>query len=166
VAAAGGFALLRRSPHDREPVPGGVAHLDAASYHLFRQLGLVLLPTAGTGLFPADQVPVAEHVDGILEALAPEVRKQLFVGLALFDNAAVFSHGRRLVDLSPEQARAYVESWVDSDSLTQRTLGLVASKLTHTAYWMDARTWPAVEFDGPVSKKWGLVPRGNQPLPA
>ena len=68
--------------------------------------------------------------------------------------------------LSPEQARAYVEGWVDSDSLTQRTLGLVASKLTHTAYWMDARTWPAVGFDGPVSKKWGLVPRGNQPLPA
>lgn len=166
LVAAGGFALLRRSAHDREPVPPGLVHMDAATYHLFRQLGLALLPTTGTALFPAELVPVATHVDAILGALDADVRKQLGVGLALLDNAAVFSHGRRLVDLAPAEAQAYVEHWVDSDSLPRRALGLVASKLTHTGYWMDARTWPAIGFDGPVTKKWGLVPRGNQPLPA
>lgn len=166
AVAAGGFALLRLSPHDREPVPAGLANIDASTYHLFRQLSLVLLPTAGTALFPADQVPVAEHVDAILGALDADVRKQLGMGLALFDNAAVFTHGKRLVDLAPAEAQAWVESWVNSDSMPKRALGLVASKLTHTGYWMDARTWSAIEFDGPVAKKWGIPQRGNQPLPA
>jgi len=41
----------------------------------------------------------------------------------------------------------------------------VVTKLTHTGYWMDERTWPAIEFDGAVTKKWGIPSRGNQPAP-
>lgn len=162
---ASSFALLRRSPHDAEPVPSGLLYLSPSHYRLFRQLAIVLLPSAGTALTPAEQIPVADNVDVLLGALDAGVRKQLAMGLGLFDNAAVFSLGQRFVDLPVAEAQAYVSAWLNADGLAKRSIGLVVSKLTHTAYWMDARTWPPLEFDGPVSKKWGISARGNQPLP-
>ncbi len=166
AAAAGGFALLSRSPHDSDAVPAGLAHLQPAQYRLFNQLALVLLPVAGTSLPAVSEIPVARHVDAILGALEPAIREQLATGLGLLDNAAIFTHGKRLIDLEPAAAQEYLASWLNSTSVTKRTLGQVATKLTHTGYWMDHRTWPALEFDGAVSRQWGLPSRGNQPLPA
>lgn len=165
AALAGGFALLRRSPHDARAVPAGLRHLEPAHYHLFTRLAEVLLPTAGTVLFPAGKVPVVTNVDAILGALEPSVRQQLAMGLSLFDNASVLGHWKRFVDLPDDEARAYVSDWVNSDVMPKRAIGFVVSKLTHTGYWMDERTWPAIEFDGAVTKKWGIPSRGNQPLP-
>lgn len=166
AALAGGFALLRRSPRDQMAMPAGLKHLEPAHYHLFARLAEVLLPTAGTALFPAGKVPVVANVDAILGALEPSVRQQLAVGLSLFDNAAVLGNWKRFVDLTDDDARTYVSEWVNSDVMPKRAIGFVVSKLTHTGYWMDERTWPAIEFDGAVTKKWGIPSRGNQPLPA
>ncbi len=166
AVAAGGFAWLRRSPQDSLPVPDGLQVLTPSHYHLFHSLAAALLPTQGTAFFPVDQVPVAQHVDGLLAALDPAIRQQLGTGLSLIDNAAVFRHGKRLVDLAPAEAQAFVSDWVNSGVLVKRALGGVVSRLVHTGYWMDERTWPAIEFDGAVSAKWGIPARGNQPLPA
>lgn len=165
AVTAGGFAVLRRSPRDGLPVPQGLSCLSPSHYQLFCRLAEVLLPTAGTAFFPAEQVPVARHVDAILSTLAPEVRQQLGMGLSLFDNAAVAGHWKRFVDLPDEEALAYVGDWVNSGVMPKRAIGFVVTKLTHTGYWMDSRTWTALGFDGPVSKKWGLPSRGNQALP-
>lgn len=165
AVAAGGFALLRPSPRDSQPVPPGLRHLEPSHYHLFSRLIEVLLPTAGTALLPAAQVPIVQHIDSLLDALDPAVRKQLGSGLALFDNAAVLTHFKRFVDLSDAEALAYVTDWVNSSAMPKRALGFVVTKLTHTGYWMDSQTWPALEFDGPVSRRWGIPNRGNQPLP-
>jgi hypothetical protein len=166
AALAGGFALLRRSPRDQMAMPAGLKHLEPAHYHLFARLAEVLLPTAGTALFPVGKVPVVANVDAILGALEPAVRQQLAVGLSLFDNAAVLGNWKRFVDLTDDDARTYVSEWVNSDVMPKRAIGFVVSKLTHTGYWMDERTWPAIDFDGAVTKKWGIPSRGNQPLPA
>lgn len=165
AVVATGFSLLRRSPYDAAPAPEGLLNLTPQHYRLFQQLAVALLPTTGTTLTAQVHIPVARNVDVILGVLDADIRKQLAMGLSLFDNAAVFSHGRRFVDLTPAQAQAYVDAWVNADGLARRSIGLVVSKLTHTGYWMDARTWPALEFDGPVTKKWGIAARGNQPLP-
>lgn len=165
AALAGGFALLRRSPRDAVVAPAGLKHLKPAHYQLFARLAEVLLPTTGTALLPAGKVPVVANVDAILGALEPSVRQQLAMGLSLFDNAAVLGHWKRFVDLPDDEARAYVSDWVNSDVMPKRAIGFVVSKLTHTGYWMDERTWPAIEFDGAVTKKWGIPSRGNQPLP-
>lgn len=166
AVAAGGFALLRRSPRDSMSMPDGLAWMEPAHYQLFTRLAQVLLPTVGTALFPAEKVPVVTHVDAILGSLTPDVRKQLGMGLSLFDNAAVLGYWKRFVDLSDEDALAYVTAWVNSDVMPKRAIGFVVTKLTHTGYWMDSQTWPAVEFDGPVTRKWGIPSRGNQPQPA
>ena len=45
--------------------------------------------------------------------------------------------------------------------------GLIVSlkTLLGVAYWRDPRTWPALEYDGPVTKKWGIRRLGNMPVP-
>jgi hypothetical protein len=163
--AAGGFAILRRSPRDGLEAPANLSHLDASRYQLFVRLAEILLPVTGTALLPVEKVPVVANVDAILGALHPDVRKQLFMGLSLFDNAAVAGHWKRFVDLSDADALAYVSDWLNSDVMPKRAIGFVVTKLTHTGYWMDERTWPAIEFDGAVTKKWGIPSRGNQPAP-
>lgn len=165
AALAGGFALLRRSPHDARATPAGLIYLEPSHYQVFARLTRVLLPTAGTVLFPADRVPVVANVDAILGALEPSVRRQLLMGLSLFDNAAVLEHWERFVDLPDDEARDYVSRWLNSDVLLKRAIGFAGSKLVYAGYWMDERTWPAIEFDGAVTKKWGIPSRGNQSLP-
>jgi hypothetical protein len=165
AVAAGGFAFLRRSPLDKQPVPAWVTGLSAAEYHLFDRARQVLLPVEGTRLTPSDQVPVVRNVQALLDNLDPEIRKEMATGLGLFDNAAVLSHGRRFVDLSDADACAYFDSWGHA-SVIQRTLVTVIKQLTYTAYWQESATWAPTDFDGPVSDKWGLAYLGNAPLPA
>ena len=50
AVAAGGFSLLRRSPHDSDPVPADLKHLTPAQYRLFQRLADVLLPASGEWL--------------------------------------------------------------------------------------------------------------------
>jgi hypothetical protein len=167
AAAAGGtFAWLRRSPVDAEPVPEWVTHLRPNEFHLFRRMIPVLLPVQGTSLTPPEQVPVLENIDRLMGLLASHLREDVAKGLVLFDNAAVVSglHGRRLVDLEPAAARAYIDSWSRGNSIQKALQGLV-KQFVYSSYWREPATWPPVEYDGPVSDKWGLSYLGNAPLP-
>ena len=91
-------------------------------------------------------------------------RQDVATGLTLFDNAAVFFHGKRFVDLDEATARDYFDAW-SRGNVVQRTLGTVIKQLTYTSYWRDESTWGPVEFDGPVSDRWGIAYLGNAPLP-
>ncbi|MQX54139.1 hypothetical protein [Alcanivorax sediminis] len=162
--AAGGFALLRRSPHDELPTPDWVTGLSAAEYHLFDRARVVLLPVEGTPLVDSEAVPVVANVQTTLSYLDPATRKELGAGLSLFDNVVVFSHGCRFVDLEDAQARALFDRWGEG-SVLQRTLTTVIKQLVYSAYWQEPATWPPTEFDGPVSEKWGLEYLGNAPMP-
>lgn len=166
AAAAGGFAILRRSPVDSLPVAEGIRNLSAGEHHLFRRAIEVLLPTAGTALTPVEDVPVLANIDHMMGLLPAHVRTELGTGLALFDNAAVVSglHGRRFVDLDDQAAVAYFDAWSRGHSI-QRALNTVIKQFVYTAYWREPVTWPPVEFDGPVSDDWGLDYLGNAPLP-
>ncbi|MGJ3255090.1 MAG: hypothetical protein ACFE0K_02075 [Alcanivorax sp.] len=164
AVAAGGFALLRRSPLDKQAVPAWAQGLSEAEYHLFNRARQVLLPVDGTALLPSEQVPVVKNVQTLLGHLHPLTRKEVAAGLGLFDNAAVLTQGSRFVDLSDEDARDYFDSW-GQGNVIQRTLATVIKQLVYSAYWQDSATWPPTEFDGPVSDKWGLAYLGNAPLP-
>ena len=164
AVAVGGFAVLRQSPLDSQSAPDWANGLSDTEYHLFDRARQVLLPVAGTRLLNSDLVPVVRNVQRTLSYLDPTTRKELGTGLGLFDNAAVFSHGCRFVDLEDEAARAFFDRWGEG-SVIQRTLASVIKQLVYSAYWQDAATWPAVDFDGPVSEKWGLAYLGNAPLP-
>ncbi|MFP1684268.1 gluconate 2-dehydrogenase subunit 3 family protein [Alloalcanivorax sp. C16-1] len=164
AVAAGGFALLRRSPLDEQAKPAWAGGLSRQEYHLFDRARVALLPTEGTNLPDTGQVPVVANVQNMLGYMAPPLRDQLATGLGLFDNAAVVFHGRRFVDLDPATARDYFDAWSRGNAI-QRTLATVIKQLVYSAYWSDPATWPPIEFDGPVSEQWGLAYLGNAPLP-
>lgn len=166
AAGAGLVAVLRRSPVDDVPVPATIHYLSAAEYHLFARAMPVLLPVTGTALPSLQQVPVLQTIDAMIGLLSPAVRKELGAGLALFDHAALVSgwHGKRFVDLDDEAVRDYFERWAHGNSI-QKALATVVKKFVYVAYWRDPRTWPAIEFDGPVSDRWGIASLGNTPLP-
>lgn len=164
AVAAGGFAWLRRSPLDERAKPDWASGLSRQEYHLFDRARVVLLPTAGTDLTANDQVPVVQNVQRTLGFMDPASRKDVATALTLFDNAAVFSHGKRFVDLSEARARAYFDRW-GAASVIQRTVASVIKQLVYTSYWREESTWPPIEYDGPVSDRWGLAYLGNAPLP-
>lgn len=160
------FAWMKRSPLDEVSVPTGLHSLSAAEYHLFRRATAALLPTDGRRLAPVAKIPVLENIDSMLALLAPAVRDELSIGLALFDHGALVSgwHGKRFVDLDDAQALDYFDRWAIGNTI-QRTLATVIKKIVYVAYWRDPNTWPPIEFDGPVSDRWGLTSLGNAPLP-
>lgn len=166
VLAGGTFAVLRRSPVDSMAVPDSIRHLSHSEYHLFRRATEVLLPVAGTPLTPLSEVPVLAHIDAMMGLLPAHLRKDVSAGLALFDNAAVVSgwHGRRFVDLEDNAAVAYFDRW-SRGHVIQRTLNAVIKQFVYVSYWRDPKTWPPVDFDGPVSDRWGIAYLGNAPLP-
>lgn len=166
AAAGGSFAWLRRSPRDQQPLPDTIRHLSSSEYHLLQRATQVLLPVAGTSLAPLSQVPVIANIDHMMGLLPAHIRKQVAMGLTLFDNAAVVAgwHGRRFVDLDDATAVDYFDRWAGGNSI-QRALSMLLKRFVYIAYWRDPVTWPAVEFDGPVSEKWGLAYLGNAPLP-
>lgn len=165
--AAGGFALLRRSPLDGVARPEHLTNLAQAEYHLFNRAIRVLLPLEGTPLTPLEQVPVIENVDHMMGLLPGHLRKDVSMGLGLFDNAAVLSgwHGKRFVDLDDADAAAYFDAWSRGGTI-QRALATLIKQFVYVSYWREPVTWPPVEFDGPVSDDWGIAYLGNAPLPA
>lgn len=168
AAVAGGtFAVLRRSPVDKAPVPGWVQHLRDNEYHLFERMIPVLLPVQGTSLTPPEQLPVMKNIDHLVGLLPAHLRGDVAKGLVLFDNAAVVSgwHGMRLVDLDVQTARGYFDAWSRGNTIQKALQGLV-KQIVYTSYWREPATWPPVEYEGPVSEQWGLAYLGNAPLPA
>ncbi len=118
----------------------------------------VLLPLAGTSLRPVAEVPVLAHIDAMMALLPKALRQDVATGLTLFDHAALVSglHGKRFVDLESDAARDYFDAWSRGNSI-QRALATLVKKFVYVAYWRDPATWPAIEFDGPVSDRWGLA---------
>lgn len=168
AVAAGGFAILHRSEKDKTALPADIHALNLQEYLLFSRLVQVMLPTQGSTLIDPAQISLVKHIDYLLGNLRPDIRQQLGMGLALFDNAAILSGGRwgRFIDLPDAEATAYLDRWVNSKRVPQRAIASAAMRLVKAGYWADPATWPGVDFEGPVSKKWGMVPQGNSPLPA
>lgn len=164
AVAAGAFALLKRSPLDGRPKPENLTNLSQAEYLLFERAMPVLLPVSEAGLTPLSEVPVLENINHLISLVTPAVRKDIATALSLFDNAAVLIHGKRFVDLDDQQALAYFENW-STGNMLQRALGVVVKKFVYVGYWQSPETWKPLNYDGPVSVKWGIPDRGNEPLP-
>lgn len=165
AVAVGGAAWLRRSPRDSLSLPAGLLWMSASQYQVMSRLAQILLPTEGTGLSSLAIVPVAAHVDALLGSLSAQERKDLCVGIDLFDNAAVAGHWARFIDLPDRVALLYLQNWLGSSLMLKRAIAFALTKLTQVSYWMDEATWAPIEYDGPVTKRRGIPALGNQALP-
>lgn len=169
VAAAGvsGLAYLRRSPRDALPSPTNLQVLSASQYQLFVRLAELCFPSAESRLLAISRLPIGLQVDGLIAGVRIDVRKQLLMGLDLFDNAAVLTggHWQRLVDMPEDAARAYIDGWTNSSVPAFRAIANAATRLTKSAYWSNPETWSMVNFPGPVTGPRSIERLGNAPSP-
>lgn len=164
----GTFAFLARSPKDELKRPTGIAALTDSEYQLFVAVCSSALPREGNaqGLTPWTQLPVLKNIDHLVAGVPPHARADVGKAFLLLDHAPILAgfHGKRFVDLPLDDARAFLRDWSQGNSL-QRAVSNLARRLAYISYWREPGSWAAVEFDGPVMGKWGLLRYGNAPLP-
>ena len=145
--------------------PGKV--LSASQVAFFTHFSRILLPTEGTAMAPLESVPVIANLDHLFSLMDAKVRSDLGTVVDLFEHAPLVSgwHFSRFSRLSPTEAVDYIDSWQSGHPIQQGII-TVLKKLVYASYWREEVTWKPLEFDGPVSVKWGLPSLGEAPLPA
>ena len=115
---------------------------------------------------PLESVPVIANLDHLFSVMDPKVRSDLGTVVDLFEHASLVTgwHFSRFSRLSSEEAVAYIDAWQSGHPIQQGII-TVLKKLVYASYWREEVTWKPLEFDGPVSVKWGLASLGEAPLP-
>ncbi|RZU45178.1 hypothetical protein EV700_1991 [Fluviicoccus keumensis] len=147
-----------------DALPIGIHHLSLLEYRVFDRLRTIFLPTQRFEQLPSTTtVPVMENLDRMVGRLNGDTRFLLSLGARTLEYATLYKM-RRFSSLNDEQALNQVRAWQSGISFQG---GLVVSMKTlmGIAYWRDPRTWAALDYDGPVSAKWGIRRLGNLPLP-
>lgn len=149
------------------PVDPKLKSLSAGQQALFQRLIEILLPTSGTSLAPAESVPVLANIDQLFAGLDEKVRGDLAGATTLFEYGSLLlgGHFSRFTRLNDADAVAYIDAWQNGNSI-QRGVVSTLKKLVYASYWRDEKTWAPVQFDGPVTERWGISSLGNTPLPA
>lgn len=145
-------------------VPTTIKHLSEAEYRLFNKLREVFLPTERFNDLPSTtEVPVMENLDDMVGRLNSDTRFLLALGAKTLEFSTLYKM-KRFSSLSNKQALEQVRIWQSGLAIQD---GLIVSlkTLLGVAYWRDPRTWQSLEYDGPVTKKWGIRRLGNMPVP-
>ncbi len=149
------------------PVDSALKALSPSQQQLFQRFIAVLLPTQGTSLVPTESIPVLANIDHLFAGLDAKVLSDLSGATTLFEYGSVLlgGHFSRFTKLDDAGAIAYIDSWQNGNSI-QRGIVTTLKKMVYASYWRDEKTWASVDYDGPVSERWGLPSLGNAPLPA
>lgn len=167
VTAIGTSTLLTMGCSSEAPLDPGLKVLTPSQQALFARLVDVLLPTQGTAMADTRSVPVLANVDHLLAGLEPKVREDLGAAMMLFEYGSLVlgGHFSRFTRLDDADAIAYIEDWQHGNTI-QRGVAATLKRLVYASYWRDEKTWAPVDYDGPVTVRWGLPSLGNAPLPA
>lgn len=140
--------------------------LSAKERRLFNQLAEVLLPDARGDLPNWQSLPVMQTLESVVVDLDPSARADLKLAVSLFDySPLLMSIKFRTVSLMrKDDVAKMVKKW-ENGLFLQRGVITSLKSLVYLSYWRDENTWQAIEYDGPVTKKWGINALGNQPLP-
>lgn len=149
---------------DEVVVPTYIRHLSEAEYRLFNKLREVFLPTQRFSDLPSTtDVPVMENLDSMVGRLNSDTRFLLSLGTQALEFSTLYKL-KRFSSLSNEQALNQLRAW-QSGLAIQGGLVVTLKTLLGVAYWRDPRTWQSLEYDGPVTAKWGIRRLGNMPVP-
>jgi len=160
---SGSAALTGCSASEVAP---GLKSLTPMEKGLYEKLMAVCLPTDGSILISPNSVPVIANIDRLYGLLDPKIRGDLKAAASLFEYGATLIgfHFKRFSQLTNEEAIAYIERW-QAGAAVQRGIATALKKLVYSSYWREDATWVPLNYDGPVSDKWGLASLGNAPLP-
>lgn len=144
-------------------VPTGIKHLSEVEYRVLDKLRIVMLPTQKFSLPSSTQIPTMENVDAWVGKLNQRTRLLLTVGAQTLEYGSLYRFSR-FSQMPDEKAAKHVHNW-QTGNVVQRGVMTSLKMLLTLGYWQDLRTWPALQYDGPVSERWGIRTLGNAPLP-
>ena len=169
MAAAAGAVLalpgqvLAGDRHNIKGLPPGIVHLSALEYRVFDKLRVVMLPTQKYSLPSSTEVPVMQNVDAWVGKLNQRTRLLLKVGADTIEYGSLYRFSR-FSQMSDDSATRHVHRWQNGNVMQRGIMSSLKMLLT-LGYWQDIRTWPSLQYDGPVTEKWGIRRLGNAPLP-
>lgn len=147
-------------------VPVGIRFMGDDEYRVFHRLMLAMFPVEGTKLAQLDQIPVMQTLDAaLLAGMAPGVLDGLKQGVHFFEQGPLELYGKPFSELDIHQAAAFCDAWEASSDAMQRGLTTGLKKLVALSYWANPPTWAALGYDGPISRRMGIKPLGNAPMP-
>jgi hypothetical protein len=150
----------------RGAVPAGLRFMTEPEAAVFAKLADVVLPVAGSKLVDLGHETILKTIDAaLLGTMEPHVLAGLKGGIQYFDQGPVEMHKKRFVQLSDEEATRFCDAWGNGALPPQRGLAMGLKKLVQLGYWANPPTWAPLEYEGPLSRKRGLVSLGNAPLP-
>lgn len=163
AAASGALLMLPAETLAAGNVPPGIKHLSDTEYRVLDKMRRVMLPTQSFQLPSTTEVPVMQNVDLVVSKLDDRPRLLLALAVQTMEYAPVWQFSR-FSGMSDSRAIRHVASW-QTGNLVQRGVVTSLKMLVTFGYWQDPKTWPALEYDGPVTAKWGIRRLGNAPLP-
>lgn len=141
-------------------------HLTEDESIVLKRLTQVLLPAEQFGLPSSlSEVPTVQNIDGMVGQMAGQTRELLGLGLWVFEHRSMASFRfSRFSRLDDDEALRYVNA-MQAGTFFERGLMTTLKTLVCVNYWRDARTWPGLDYHGPVTEIWGVRRLGNAPLP-
>jgi hypothetical protein len=153
-ALGGAVALVRTGGYEVAPTTAAkLRSLAPWQYVVVRDVARrVVAPDVTQGVPMADDVGVAEFVDGYLVDLRPSQRRDLFAFLRYTEQLAPFGSGflHRFTELSPFDQDAVLGA-LESSSSERLRAGFQAMKgLVMMGYYRDPRTFAILGYKGPL----------------
>jgi hypothetical protein len=147
-----------------KPVPPGIKFMTEAEYRVLDKLRVIMLPTQKFQLPSTTEVPVMQNIDIIFSKLDPRPRLLAKMAVNTLEYGGVAWRFSRFSAMSDERALKRVRDW-QSGNMVERGIISSLKMMVTFGYWQDQRTYPGLEYDGPVTQKWGIRRLGNAPLP-
>lgn len=144
-------------------LPSGIRHLTELEYRVFDKLRVIMLPTEKFDLPSSVEIPVMANVDVWVGKLNQRTRTLLKLGAQTLEYGSLYRFSR-FTTMSDERAARHVNNWQTGNVLQRGVMSSLKMLIT-LGYWQDTRTWPSLQYDGPVTEKWGIRRLGNAPLP-
>lgn len=145
-------------------VPPGIKYMSDVEYRVLDKLRVVMLPTQKFQLPSSTEIPVMQNVDIIFSKLDPRPRLLVKMAVNSLEYTGVVWRFSRFSAMGDERALKRVRDWQSGNMLERGVISSLKMMVTF-GYWQDPRTYPALEYDGPVTQKWGIRRLGNAPLP-
>lgn len=154
---------------DTAPVPeraNADQSLNPEERAVFEKLVRVIMPLEAHGYLDTTTIPVMENIDNMIRAMPPFIRDRLNLAITAFDTGSILLSFkfRRFSTLADDEALAYVNAWHDG-TFIQRGAITSLKAVVCVNYWRDQRAAAKIDYDGPVTEKWGVPRLGNQMLP-
>lgn len=163
TAASAALLTLPSQVIAASSVPPGITNLSDLEYRVFNKLRAVMLPTQKYGLPSTDEVPVMQNLDEWIGKLNQRSRLLVKVGVQTLEYGPVWSFSR-FSRMSDARATKHAHSWQTGNVLQRGVMSSLKMLIT-LSYWQDIRTWPSLQYDGPVTEKWGIRRLGNASMP-